>query len=196
MNKSKIAFYILLLLLSVPSSLITTYFLGYWQHGRYWNGTIRSVNLFESAVYEKLLQQIIENQQPIADYVVFKDIFAPLDGKLLIRFIDHSGEVVFSNEVQDRSPVEVLRSSDFLTGADKVTVEFVRYSAPKWTKVYFAWLASPLEWINEKHDRIRMPFFFFLAIWFLVFVAALMRYRAKHLSRDVLGALDSLKKSS
>jgi hypothetical protein len=195
MNKSKILLFFLLLILSILVSLVTTYFYCGWQHGRYWNGTIKKVNLIESAVYEKLLYQNIANQYPKADYSVFSEIFAPLNGKLLIRFRDNSDQIIFSNLSQDRSPIELLRKSDFLIGSDKFTVEFVRYAPPNWTDVYFSWLVSPSDWLKSVHDRITMPFFFFLAIWFLFFVASLWRYRARHLSRDVMGALNSLNKS-
>jgi hypothetical protein len=195
MNKAKFTLYILVLMISVFLTLVTTYFFGEWQHDRYWDGTIGSVNQIETAVYEKLLRANIVEQYHGNDFSRFNDVFAPLNGKLLIRLLDERGKTLFSNLDGDRQLGELILKSEFSVGPKKFTVEFVRYRPPNWNNVFSRWLIHPSDWLKIEYDRITIPFFFFLGIFLLLSLSIIWRYRATYLSRDVLGALNSLNES-
>jgi hypothetical protein len=196
MNKAKFTLYILVLtMMSVSFALVTTYLYGSWQHDRYWDGTMGRVNQIETAVYEKLLRANIVEQYHGDDFSKFNDVFAPLNGKLLIRLLDERGKTLFSNLYGDRQLGELILKSEFSIGPKKFTVEFIRYNPPDWNHVFFRWILHPSDWKKIKYDRITMPFIFFSVIWLLFFVSASWWYRAKHLSRDVLDVLNSLDES-
>ena len=196
MNKAKFTLYILVLIISAFVTLVTTYFYGAWQHDRYWDGTIGRVNQIETAVYEKLLRANIVEQYHDNDFSRFNDVFAPLNGKLLIRLLDERGKTIFSNLYGDRQLGEIVLKSEFSVGPKKLTVEFVRYRPPNWNNVFSRWLIHPSDWLKIEYDRITMPFIFFFVIWFLFIFSIIWRYRAKYLSRDVMGALNSLNNES
>ena len=185
MNKAKLTLSILVLMISVFITLVTIYFYGAWQHDRYWNGTIGRVNQIETEVYEKLLRTNIVELYGERDFDRLGDIFAPLNGKLLIRLLDDRGRLVFSNLFGDRRLGEQIRRSEFSLGSTKFIVEFVRYKPPDWNQVFFRWLVHPSEWSKIKYDRITMPFIFFFVIWLLFFVSIIWRYKA-HLESDRL----------
>ena len=185
MNKPTIILYILVFVISVFITLVTTYFYCAWQHNRYWDGTMERVNQIESEVYEKLLRANIVEQYGERDFGRFGDVFASLNGKLLIRLLDGSGKLVFSNLYGNRRLGKRIRNSEFNVGSTKFMVEFVRYKPPDWNQVFFQWLIHPSEWSRIKYDKITMPFIFFFVIWLLFFVSIIWRYKA-HLETDRL----------
>jgi len=185
MNKSKVILVIIVLGISAAMTFMTMYVFGKWQHNRYWNGTIARVNQIESSVYDKLLKININEIYLNKDFNILRDVFEPLNGKLLIRLINYDGKIIFENLNKERQLGTILRQSIVDIGPDKLEIQIISYRPPPWRSEYFGWLTHFQKWFSIKYDRITIPFIFFFFIWSLSFVAVIWRYKA-HLENDRL----------
>ena len=152
---------------------------------------MKRVNEIETSVYEKLLGLNIAEQSQKNDFNKLAEIFAPLNGKLLIRVQDENGDAIFTNKSGERRLGDLLLRTEYDLGTKKYLVEFVRYKPPNWNQVFLGWLSSPGEWFKFKitYDRITMPFLFFLVIWTLFFASAIWYYKARLESERLFSVL-------
>ena len=169
--------------------MVTTYFYCAWQHNRYWDGTMKRVNEIETSVYEKLLGPNIAEQSQKNDFNKLSEIFAPLNGKLLIRVQDENGEAIFTNKSGNRRLGHLLLRTEYNIGTKKYLVEFVRYKPPNWNQEFLDWLSRPGEWLKITYDRITMPFLFFFVIWTLFFASVIWYYKARLESERLFSVL-------
>jgi len=155
------------------------YFFGNWQHYRYWNGTIVRVNKIEAEVYSKLLTVDINDIYAQKDFSKLKEIFKPLDGKLLIRLIDQKGNIAFESATYRHHLGRILQQSRVKSGVEEYTIQIISYSPPSWNSVYGSWFSNVSEWFTIKYDRITTPTIFYFLIWSLFFTALIWRYKSR-----------------
>jgi len=161
------------------------YIFGYWQHVRYWDGTIVRVNLIESSVYIKLLSTDVHDIYKKKNFQKMQEILKPLNGKLHIAFYDDKETLLFENEKPERPLGNILQESRVSVGSDTIFIKIARYLRPSWNTAYFKWLLTHDKWFSSELDRITIPAIFFFFIWSL-FLSTLIWRRKANLENDRL----------
>jgi hypothetical protein len=185
MNRSKAILIFLVISVSAVMTILTMYFYGAWQHERYWNGTIAKINEIESSVYVKLLSTDLNKIYSGRDFDKLREIFRPLDGKLIIRINDSNGSTVFESSKARYELGPILQQTQFDSDLDMFTVQIISYRPPSWNSQYVKWFSHYAEWLTVKYDFITTPSIFFFLIWCLFITALIWRYKA-HLESDRL----------
>jgi hypothetical protein len=182
---ARIGYGVAVLLSAAILSGATTYLYGaLFQHSRYWDGTIRRVQDIDFSLIEALLTHpraapLPERQEELAP------LFRALDGKMAFELV-RGEKVVYSNRIPGRATPDAPSQIQLADGASLLVY---RYAPPSWGSEFNAWLSSPAEWWSRKYDRITAPFTSFLLIYGVFLYALAWRYRARHLSEEVLTLL-------
>ena len=116
-------------------------------------------------------------------------VFDIVRGKLAIT-VKANNTIIYSNRIdyftlQDAPQIINLRESGL-----SITID--RYEPPSWSKNYISWLSRPAEWLSPRFDYITAPFLGLVLIFSSFISAFIWRYRAAHLSKDVLSILNRI----
>ena len=185
---NKLIFLIVSCAIATIFSAITTYTYGqFFQHNRYWNGTIKRVEETESKIATNLIQSIGLEKFVTVNRGNLENIFYPLKNKLVVE-IRKSDIVLFTNQRSDRSIQETISSLN----ESNLKLTISRYEPPTWRSTFFNWAKNPLKWFSSSSDFITAPFISFLLIYLLCIYTIGYRYRSKYLSHVVLRKLKNL----
>lgn len=186
----KPALYSLVVLASIVLSLFFTYLYGqFFQHDRYWKGTMHRVQETQIALINGFLdlegaaRLLAENRNQLSK------VFDTVRGKLAIT-VESNNNIIYSNRIDSFNPQGTPQIINLGEYGLSITID--RYEPPTWSKNYISWLSRPVEWFSPRFDYITAPFLG-LAFIFSSFISAFIwRYRAAHLSKDVLGILNRI----
>ena len=187
MNWQKPTLYLAILTISVVLSLLATYLYGaFFQHDRYWHGTIKRVEDTQVKFVEGILAANGSESLLLNNRENLSDLFDVLKGKLAVTVLEDQA-VVYTNILERR---QLAKDTITITQPESgLSIRIDRYEPPSWSYNYLAWLKRLPEWFSPRFDYITIPFIGLLLIFYAFTSALLWRYRSAHLSRDVLQLL-------
>jgi len=187
---AKITLWSTVFLVAAGAALCATYVYGaFFQHARYWEGTIQRVERTEIAVLRTLLNDPAELRDLKQDPDQTDNLLSILDGKLALS-LTVDNKIIASNRIDNWG----LRKKDAVSlGNDFINLTVSPYRPPKWHKMFIRWIKSPTHWLEPGYNHITAPFIAFMVFSLLGTIAALWRWRAAYLENSVMAELQSLK---
>tara|TARA_Y100001934_G_C12342203_1_gene770784 strand:- start:1509 stop:2132 length:624 start_codon:yes stop_codon:yes gene_type:complete len=200
-TKTKLLFHLSILLISLIISLLFTYaYFNFWQHDRYYEGTISSVEKKEIKII-KGLATIID---PVAEKNIqaFSEAFQGLSNKLAVKITLDGGEVYsnIQNKYDKKKDIRYFKrelknkTKSFPLGQSKYIIHVDTYLPPKWSTKFWRWFKHPEIWFTSSFDWLTVIFLMFSAIFYLISLAGLWAYQSKVLSKDIRPLLVELAK--
>lgn len=188
-RQARTILYSVTILIALTISLAATYTYGaLFQHDRYWEGTIKRVQDTQIAMLEAtlddpvMLRQLIDNEDRV------QDLLNVLEGKIAIT-IYRSDQQVASNRINEW---KIRNRERALIEPGDIRVRIAIYEPPTWNRQFTRWLYAPSRWLLPGYDHITAPFIAFFLFSFMLGLAVLWRYRARHLEKDVMNDLRRL----
>ena len=182
---------LIIVLLAVTISMLIgfglTYLYGqFFQHDRYWEGTIARVEKTQSTLLENFVTKSSFSNFESDDW---SDLFSALEGKMLVEVYDQ-GRPLYNNAPSWKAN---KRNEVIAYSLDGKEVRVYSFQAPTWNSSVVRWLRNPRDWFTYKYDFITIPFvsFTLVIMLFLFLVVVLMVNR--YLQDDVLRSLQMLK---
>lgn len=176
---------------SLLLALLATYaYGGLFAHSRYYDGTLKRVNVKDAELIAGLLDSAGAQAGFPRDAAKFKETFKPLYGLMLFE-LHFGGSEVLSTLHPERKPGEVLKRVSLgnktpVDPADDHVLVIRRYEPPSWDREFWRWLLKPRNWSGTSLDRITGSFVAFFILSFLGCLAFGWRARATHLEHEVL----------
>jgi hypothetical protein len=188
----KVIFWTIFLIITLTTSILLTYFYGYFHNKRYWQ-TINSVQKIEINAMKGLLQLDLNKMIQTNNYSSFIDIFKDYDGKLYIK-IKFNDNIIFQNRDQAKEVGGVKEKFDVTNKNGKMTVIITNYKVPSWNDTFLQWInpQNVKNWFFPKLNYITLPFLAFFFILLPTFFALLMFYKAQHESKLLRNLMEEL----
>jgi hypothetical protein len=161
----KLIFWTIFLIITLLSSILSTYFYGYFHDERYWQ-TITFVQKIEINTMRGLLQLNLDQMIQRNNYSPFHNIFKEYYSKLYIN-IRVDNNIVFQNRDRTREVGEIKERFEVNNGNRKMIVTINNYKAPSWNDTFLQWL-NPInipKWFFSKLNYITLSFFAFFLFY-------------------------------
>ncbi|UYM16347.1 hypothetical protein [Endozoicomonas euniceicola] len=194
MDKSRLIIGTMFISLSFVLALLATYLFGYFfNHDRYWNGTVHRVNVNQAAlVYSIASDTDIKKQLLPIDTEQLDQIFDPINGLLLVE-VSLNDKVLWSNASPRYTRGEVLRLLDL---NEEYRLSLSSYLPPKWNYLFIRWITQPARWFEMSFNPITMPFLWFWSLFFLCFCMGGLLMKSNYLESDALRILKRIEEKT
>lgn len=187
MHRSRLIIGTFFIIGSFLLALGATYLFGYFfNHDRYWQGTVHRVNVNQAALVHSIASNTdVKNQLLPVDPVQLDQMFHPINGLLLVE-VSLNDKVLWSNASSRYIRGEVLR---FLDLGEEHILSLSSYIPPTWNYLFFRWITQPVRWFEVSFNPITMPFLWFWSLLFLCFCTGGLLVKSSYLENDALRIL-------
>lgn len=187
MYKSRLIIGTVFIVGSFLIALLVTYLFGYFfNHDRYWGGTLHRVNVHQAALVHSIASNTaIKKQLLSVDPKQLDQMFHPINGLLLVE-VSLDDKVLWSNVSPRYTRGEVLKSLDL---GDEHRLSLSSYLPPKWNYLFIRWITQPIRWFELSFNPITVPFLWFWSLLFLCFCTWGLLIKSRYLESDALRIL-------